>query len=62
MRRDILRLNPLCADCLAAGRATAAAEVHHIASLVRAPARRLDPTNLLALCKACHSRRTRRGE
>ncbi|MBM3763537.1 MAG: hypothetical protein FJW36_25305 [Acidobacteria bacterium] len=27
-----------------------------------APARRLDRSNLMALCKPCHSRRTARGE
>lgn len=41
---------------------TEANEVHHVAKIADAPERRLDSTNLMGLCKACHSARTSRGE
>ena len=53
---------PLCADCEQAGRTTAAEEVHHKVRISLAPEKRLDFDNLLALCKSCHSKRTKRGE
>lgn len=53
---------PLCEDCLSDGRVEAANEVHHIAKVSDEPAMRLDWDNLMSLCKACHSRRTARGE
>ena len=52
---------PLCADCQAYGRVTAAREVHHLLAL-RDGGERLDWDNLMALCKRCHSKRTARGE
>ncbi|MBM3762429.1 MAG: HNH endonuclease [Acidobacteria bacterium] len=58
----VLAESPLCVDCLANGRSVPASEVHHVERLRDAPARRLDPSNLMALCKPCHSRRTARGE
>src|SRR5262245_33658880 len=61
-RLAYLRQNPLCADCLDHQRTTAAREVHHIVKVSIDPSRRLDFSNLRALCKSCHSIRTARGE
>ena len=57
LRLWFLARNPLCADCLARGRTEAAAEVHHVIAISKG-GKRLDPGNLMALCKRCHSRRT----
>jgi len=59
MRLMFLAQNPLCVDCLKRGRTQPANEVHHVVEL-RAGGRRLDPSNLLPLCKRCHSMRTGR--
>ena len=61
-RRQMLAERPLCQDCEATGQTTAAAEVHHILKLRDNYDLRLEPTNVMCLCKACHSRRTARGE
>jgi 5-methylcytosine-specific restriction protein A len=53
---------PLCADCEAEGRVTPATEVHHVVKIADAPQKKHDSENLLPLCKACHARRTARGE
>lgn len=58
----IKRQRPLCEDCHAAGRLTPSAEVHHVEKWADNPHRAYDPTNLRALCKACHAARTARGE
>jgi 5-methylcytosine-specific restriction enzyme A len=60
-RASVLASNPLCADRLARGALTPAADVHHVVKLRMAPGRRLDPTNVSALCSVCHARRTGRG-
>jgi 5-methylcytosine-specific restriction protein A len=52
----------LCADCEAAGYIVIATELHHVIRISVDPRRRLDPDNLLPLCKLHHSIRTRRGE
>lgn len=57
LRAMFLRNHPLCADCLEANRATPSIEVHHVQDIAKGGPR-LDEANLLALCKACHSRRT----
>jgi len=54
LRRWFLNRNPFCADC-----GGPAEEVHHKVALAEGGAR-LDEGNLEALCKGCHSRRTRR--
>lgn len=59
-RAWFLQANPFCVDCLP-GRVEPATEVHHIHKLA-AGGERLDPSNCMALCHACHSRRTARGE
>lgn len=60
-RLVFLAETPLCGDCLATGRTTAATDVHHLHKLADG-GRRLDRLNCVALCHACHSVRTRRGE
>ena len=62
LRAMILASSPLCMDCQAVGRVTLATDVHHVAKLVDHPERRLDVSNLMPLCKACHGVRTVRGE
>jgi len=52
-RRWYLKLHPVCAHC---GRG--ASEVDHIVPLSEGGAH-LDPGNSQALCKGCHSRKTR---
>ena len=61
-RAAALAASPLCADCLARGVVTPATEAHHVAKLRDAPERRLDPSNVMSLCRAHHSMRTGRGE
>lgn len=53
-------MHPLCEDCLAAGRITPSEHVHHAVAKRRGGSDRAG--NLMALCWACHSRRTARGE
>jgi 5-methylcytosine-specific restriction enzyme A len=47
--------NPLCLLCEAEGFITLASEVDHIIPIVKAPERRLDPTNWQHICKSHHS-------
>lgn len=61
-RASYLRANPLCVDCLTTNRPEPATEVHHITKLRVAPERKFDPTNLMALCRTCHQKRTAAGE
>ncbi|MBV8092091.1 MAG: HNH endonuclease [Acetobacteraceae bacterium] len=61
-RTYVLATEPLCRDCAAAGRITAATEVHHLVRIRDRPDLRLDRENVVALCKSCHSARTARGE
>jgi 5-methylcytosine-specific restriction enzyme A len=49
-----------CHDCQP--RLTPATEVHHIEKLALAPELKFDETNLMPLCKSCHTKRTNRGE
>ena len=58
LRRRHLQQHPLCADCEERGQITPAKHVDHVEPIVRAPARRLDPTNLRSLCHSCQSRKT----
>jgi 5-methylcytosine-specific restriction protein A len=52
--------DPCCEDCLP--RITPAVDVHHIRKIADAPELRLVMSNLMSLCKPCHSVRTARGE
>ena len=56
IRSRFLNAHPLCEICMKEGRATPAAEVHHIIPLADGGTH--DPDNLMALCKPCHSRIT----
>lgn len=53
-----LSLHPICELCQCA----IATEVHHILSLDARPDLALDPSNLQATCKPCHSRETVRQD
>jgi len=50
---------PLCNDCELL---TPATEVHHIQKIEDRPDLRLVPSNLMALCRSCHTARTLKGE
>lgn len=62
LRAAKLMQNPLCEECLKAGKTTPAADVHHIKS----PFNEIDPNkvsqlaydynNLKSLCKECHGK------
>ena len=56
-RSAFLAVHPLCAPCLAKRpmRVKAAEQVHHVQAIAVAPERRLDWSNLLAVCAACHA-------
>lgn len=56
IRKRFLTQHPLCEQCRREGRVTAAAEVHHILPLSQGGSH--EETNLMALCKPCHSRIT----
>ena len=56
LRARFLNAHPLCEQCKASGRYTAATEVHHIKPLADGGTN--DERNLMALCKSCHSRIT----
>jgi 5-methylcytosine-specific restriction enzyme A len=58
LRAHFLTMNPWCVDCDEEGIAEESTEAHHVEPIEAAPHRRLDPTNLMALCKSCHSKRT----
>lgn len=65
-RRQKLDQDPLCEDHLemTGGRAPfiPAIDVHHIKKVKTHPKLRLEMSNLMSLCKACHAKRTARGE
>ncbi|WP_238996817.1 HNH endonuclease [Entomobacter blattae] len=48
--------------CQKEGRIKEATEVDHIQTVRNRPDLRLDPRNLRALCKSCHSARTMRDQ
>ncbi|MEG2344206.1 MAG: HNH endonuclease signature motif containing protein [Acidaminococcaceae bacterium] len=56
IRDRYIAAHPLCENCQKQGKLTKAEEVHHILPLSRGGTH-VD-TNLMALCKACHSRIT----
>lgn len=62
VRLQKLRLNPLCEDCEERGDIAPATEVHHIEKVRDRPDLRLALGNLRSLCRACHEKRTARGE
>ena len=54
IRARFLAAHPLCEQCRKEGRLTKATEVHHILPLRRGGTH--DESNLMPLCKPCHSR------
>lgn len=55
--------HPLCEDCEESGSIPVreAEEVHHLTPIRDDPSKRLDWSNLRALCGACHDARHRQG-
>jgi 5-methylcytosine-specific restriction enzyme A len=62
LRAAYLDAHPLCVDCRKRNWLTEATEVHHIVKREADPSLALEWSNLEGLCKACHSRRTGKGE
>ncbi len=62
LRWDVLRADPFCGVCRAAGRRTVAIDIDHIVKHDGDPTRFWDRGNLQGLCKACHTAKTARGE
>lgn len=46
--------HPLCERCESLGVVRAASEVHHVIPIDVNPSLRLDPDNLMAVCRECH--------
>ena len=59
LRNAYITYNPLCEDCLGKKKKKVkeATEVHHLQSIDEAPHLRLDASNLISLCGACHRKR-----
>lgn len=57
MSENIRRERPLCEDCLDRGVVRPSQECHHVVAINTDWHRRLDPNNVIALCKECHHRR-----
>ncbi len=55
-RKAFLQEHPLCQRCDAVGNVRPAKDVHHKIPKKHRPDLALDPSNLEALCKSCHSR------
>lgn len=55
VRAQVLRSEPICRPCAAAGRTELASQVDHITPLTRDPSRAYDPTNLQPICTVCHA-------
>lgn len=58
LRKMKLAAQPLCAQCSEAGTITPAEEVHHEKPIRERPDLRLVLSNLVSLCKSCHSKIT----
>lgn len=56
IRDRYIKAHPLCEECDKNGRIVAAEEVHHILPLSKGGGN--ETSNLMALCKSCHSRIT----
>lgn len=61
-RLDFLAQQPLCVQCQAEGRTVAATDVDHVIPHRGNGTLFWDRSNWAALCHACHSAKTRRGE
>lgn len=55
-RDRFIKAHPLCEECKKQGKLTPAEEVHHIIPLSQGGGN--DESNLMSLCKSCHSRIT----
>ena len=55
LRDQVLREEPLCRACLAAGRVTEAVMVHHVEPVAARPDLRLTRSNLGPLCDPHHA-------
>ena len=62
VRATHLLERPLCEDCLKLGLYVEGREIHHIKKLKDYPELRDVSSNLMTLCKSCHSRRTAQGQ
>ena len=62
MRAQVLQDEPLCRECQGQGRVEPGVDVDHIVPHRGDLVRFWDRDNLQALCHACHSRKTQRGE
>ncbi len=60
VRAAVLADEPLCRVCMARGRVTEANEVHHELPICKRPDLRLVRSNLISLCRPCHSSITAR--
>ncbi|HZK89764.1 MAG TPA: HNH endonuclease signature motif containing protein [Stellaceae bacterium] len=58
VRNAFIKAHPLCQHCEAKGLVVAASEVDHVIPIPVDPSRRLDPTNLSAICRSCHRAKT----
>lgn len=56
LRAAVLRRDPLCVRCLAAGRATVSTEADHIVPVHKGGSN--DLSNMQGLCADCHRRKT----
>jgi 5-methylcytosine-specific restriction enzyme A len=61
LRAAVLRAEPFCRACRAAGRLIVTTDIDHVVKHDGDPDRFWDRANLQGLCKACHSRKTARG-
>jgi 5-methylcytosine-specific restriction protein A len=58
MRSRVLRANPLCVHCAAAGKVAEAVEMDHIVALTNGGTN--DEGNMQGLCLSCHADKTAR--
>jgi 5-methylcytosine-specific restriction enzyme A len=61
-RAQVLARDPLCVECLKAGRVVPTTDVDHVVPHRGDPVLFWDPLNLQGLCHGCHSRKTRSEE
>lgn len=62
LRRDVLREEPCCRECLTQGLSVAATQVDHIVPHRGDSGRFWDRQNLAGLCATCHARKTQQGQ
>jgi 5-methylcytosine-specific restriction enzyme A len=60
LRARVLAAQPYCVPCARRGVETQAQMLDHVVSIRDAPERRLDPSNLMPMCWACHRAKTMR--